>query len=208
MSKQIDLRVQRTRKLLWESLVQLVETRDFDSVTVADITANAMVNRATFYRHYEDKYDLLERGTADVVKNLAEKIRPAQSTDDQNDFTAARQGLRLTLDHVTEHAGFYRIMLNSAAGSSLRKGIQEVIDTFLGKKIESLGVPNGEKLVPDLIVARVVSSVIVGLISWWIDENEPLSKDELVDYYLKMMVLGPYRCIGLKSEKGQFPDAN
>ena len=200
MSKKTDLRVLRTRKLLWESLVDLVEKRDFDSITISEITSHAMVNRATFYSHYEDKTDLLERGTAEVIKDLVEKFRPMQAATDPNDFESVKQGLHLTLDHISEHSEFYRIMLNSAAGSSLRKGIQDVIDAFIMRKVEALGRPEREKLIPDVLLARTVSSVIVGLLSWWIDEAKPVSKDELVDYYLRVMVLGPYRCLGLENQ--------
>ena len=54
-----DLRVRRTRKLLGEALVSLVGEKGYDAVSVAEIAERAMVNRATFYLHYEDKYDLL-----------------------------------------------------------------------------------------------------------------------------------------------------
>ena len=211
VSKKMDLRVIRTRKLLWESLVHLVEEREFTSITVGDIAANAMVNRATFYRHYEGKTDLLERGTAEIVKELAEKIRPVKpaGTANRQDFDAAKQGLLLILDHVAEHSEFYRIMLGSAAGSTLRGTIQDLIDDFLLRKIEAVneGVsgPESRHLVPDAVTARTVSSVIVGLISWWIDERTPVAKDQLVEYYLRLMVLGPYRCLGFEPKDDLFP---
>ena len=55
-----DPRVRRTRQLLQEGLAKLLETRDFDRLSVADIADAATVNRATFYDHYPDKFTLLE----------------------------------------------------------------------------------------------------------------------------------------------------
>ena len=56
-----DLRVRRTRKLLQTALMELTIQKGFETVTVKDICEQAMVNRATFYRHYADKYDLLDQ---------------------------------------------------------------------------------------------------------------------------------------------------
>src|SRR5215467_3779344 len=55
----VDLRVRRTRMALQEALIDLIEEKGFDAVTVGDIAERAMVNRATFYRHYPDKYALV-----------------------------------------------------------------------------------------------------------------------------------------------------
>ena len=56
-----DLRIQRTRKLLQEAFIALTVEKGFAAITVRDITQRARVNRSTFYRHYLDKYDLLEQ---------------------------------------------------------------------------------------------------------------------------------------------------
>jgi AcrR family transcriptional regulator len=55
-----DPRVRRTRQLLQHSLAELLTTREFDRLSVQEITDAAGVNRATFYAHYPDKFALLE----------------------------------------------------------------------------------------------------------------------------------------------------
>jgi AcrR family transcriptional regulator len=55
-----DPRVRRTRQVLQQSLAHLLHTRDFDKLSVQEITDAAGVNRATFYAHYPDKFALLE----------------------------------------------------------------------------------------------------------------------------------------------------
>jgi len=53
--KTMDPRVRRTRQLLHEAMIRLLEVKDFDEISVQDITDEATVNRATFYDHYPDK---------------------------------------------------------------------------------------------------------------------------------------------------------
>jgi AcrR family transcriptional regulator len=56
----LDPRIRRTRELLQQALATLLETKDFEKISVQDITGAATVNRATFYAHYPDKFALLE----------------------------------------------------------------------------------------------------------------------------------------------------
>jgi AcrR family transcriptional regulator len=62
-----DPRVIRTRKLIMDSFITLSEGKEFKDITVKDITAEAMINRATFYYHFEDIYDLLEKALSEVL---------------------------------------------------------------------------------------------------------------------------------------------
>ncbi|MDQ0195320.1 TetR family transcriptional regulator [Paenibacillus wynnii] len=55
-----DPRVKRSKQLIKDAFTKLMMERDFESITVKDITELATINRATFYAHYEDKYQLLE----------------------------------------------------------------------------------------------------------------------------------------------------
>ncbi len=56
----LDPRVKRTRRLLRQAFTELLAAKDFDAITVQDITDRAEVNRATFYAHFEDKFALLD----------------------------------------------------------------------------------------------------------------------------------------------------
>jgi AcrR family transcriptional regulator len=56
----LDPRIRRTRQLLQQALEKLLETKEFDKISVQDITDAATLNRATFYDHYADKFALLE----------------------------------------------------------------------------------------------------------------------------------------------------
>lgn len=56
----LDPRVRRTRRMLQDALQKTLERKDFDKISVQDITDVAQVNRATFYDHFADKFALLE----------------------------------------------------------------------------------------------------------------------------------------------------
>ena len=62
-----DPRIIRTRKLIMDSFIELSSKKEFKDITVKDITEKAMINRATFYYHFEDIYDLLEKALSEVL---------------------------------------------------------------------------------------------------------------------------------------------
>lgn len=53
-----DRRIERTEKMIKTAFVELVNEVGFSKVTVTAISKRAMINRLTFYRHYQDKYQL------------------------------------------------------------------------------------------------------------------------------------------------------
>src|SRR5258706_6187213 len=63
-----DLRVRRTHHMLRNAFWELMAQKDFQSVTVQDIADRAMINRATFYDHFVDKYALLENAIRERFK--------------------------------------------------------------------------------------------------------------------------------------------
>src|SRR6266516_2483432 len=69
-----NLRVRRTQKLLREALIELIEERGFDALTIGEITERAMVSRAAFYRNYQDKYDLVEQIFEEAMSTLLSAV--------------------------------------------------------------------------------------------------------------------------------------
>lgn len=76
----LDPRVRRTRRLLRTAFIELLAAKSFTDITVQDIAERATVNRATFYAHFEDKYELLDDTIADLARQKLRARLPAQAT--------------------------------------------------------------------------------------------------------------------------------
>ncbi len=70
MPSKEDLRIVRTRKLLSNTLLDMMEEEPIEKISVIDLCNRAMVNRATFYAHFEDKYHLLAFALEEVKDEL------------------------------------------------------------------------------------------------------------------------------------------
>jgi len=183
-----DLRVRRTRKLLQKALLEAATEKGFAHITVRDITERAMVNRATFYRHYEDKYDLL----AHYIEELSELIgsdesetsfdnQPAQSPD------MAPPGLVNLLKHMQAHADFYRVMLgNQGDPSFCAKSFRSYIERGFQRMLSSQTFKADPSRPPvDLTVSYLLSAG-VGAIVWWLENDQPASPIEMANWLYQL----------------------
>ena len=69
--KKMDARVQRTRDALGDALIELMQEKPFDTITVQDVLDRAHVSRSTFYTHYSDKDDLLMSDAEEFFEALS-----------------------------------------------------------------------------------------------------------------------------------------
>ncbi len=71
--EKLDPRVKRTRSLILQAFESLLAEKGFESISVQDVTDKAEVNRATFYAHFHDKYELLDYSISQMFRHEIEK---------------------------------------------------------------------------------------------------------------------------------------
>ena len=134
MEKTLDPRFLRTRRLIMDAFLQLAMEKDFKEITIKDITSRATVNRATFYYHFFDKHDLLEKVLAeDVLKGILSHLE----TEDQ----VTVDTMLLIFNQILE---FHKGLTNQCARSYeaftpkietiIKEELARVIRDFLKKK--------------------------------------------------------------------------
>ena len=58
--KKTDLRVIKTRRAINAALLDLLQKKSIDNITVTELSQKAEINKGTFYLHYADIYDLYQ----------------------------------------------------------------------------------------------------------------------------------------------------
>lgn len=96
-----DPRVLRSRQMLMEALLRLLERKGFDDISVQEIADEATLNRATFYLHYPDKNALLQAMTAARFRDLIAR-RGLSFTNCDGALRAIALGV---CDYLAETAG-------------------------------------------------------------------------------------------------------
>src|ERR1700755_959341 len=100
-AENVDPRVLRSRQMLMEALLKLLDRKEFDDISIQEITDEATLNRATFYLHYSDKNALLQAMTAARFRDLIAR-RGLSFTDCDGALRAIALGV---CDYLAETAG-------------------------------------------------------------------------------------------------------
>jgi AcrR family transcriptional regulator len=191
----LDMRVRRTHKLLWEALMALLVEQDFEAISVKDICGRAMVHRTTFYKHYQDKYDLLLRGMGEMHEALIQRMDKA--SPHISDKNATR--LQFIFAHVKENQHFYRIMLCgdgiAAFQNSMRTYLAGLYENGLNKLLQGKITPP----IPVPVIAQFYAGALMSITAWWLENDLPYSCEEIADHFRHLIADGCHRVLGLPS---------
>lgn len=178
MEKKEDLRITKTKKLLYEALLKEMETKAFEDIKVNDLCTISMINRSTFYSHYNDKYDLFVDLLNTLKKELFDKL-------DENKFIVSTKEyymelIRLLLDHLEEHKKIYYSIILSNRNSLV---IDIILDTTIKDINKRLNISNiNRNSVPsDVIINFYLGAVsMVGLN--YLKSDNKYSKQDIINY--------------------------
>lgn len=177
MSQQVgNVRVRRTKKLLREALIELVEERGFEALTVGELTERAMVSRAAFYRNYQDKYDLVEQIFEEAMGALLHSAGDLGKDHPSETWVTF-------FEHIAQYERLYRVLLG-------RKGSPQFVRKMrasLVNLIKERGHPPhktsafGDAIQTSLdeLVPNLVAAMFVEAITWWLEHDRPSAPDEI-----------------------------
>jgi AcrR family transcriptional regulator len=178
--ERLDPRIRRTRQLLQEALRKLLEQKEFDKISVQDITEAATVNRATFYAHYEDKFALLGELTRVTFLNLLEQ---RNATFDGGCSTAFQVIILAVCDYLSElqkSHSFNQHQFEPFVEATVIDQIRIVLlDGFQRHPVE--------RSIPAEMIAATASWAIYGAVKQWIHTAERVSAEEFVTVAVELV---------------------
>lgn len=183
-TKKEDLRIRRTHKLLREALFALLETKSFDEISVVDICDKAMVHRATFYKHFKDKYEFMEYAAKERIRELYYSNIEHGHFTDVNDMY--RSLIPTVLTFIEDNK---KVLLVSASSTETGSfvSLQKIIaDELIGLLDDALN--SKEVSVPLEVVANFLAGGFIALARWWIVNDNEYSKEAMSEYIEKMLL--------------------
>jgi AcrR family transcriptional regulator len=170
----INLRVRRTKILLQEALIELIEERGFEALTVGELTERAMVSRAAFYRNYQDKYDLVEQifeGAISALLNAIEDLGREHPSEVWIKF----------FEHIEQYERLYRVLLGRKGSPWFVRKMRESLADMIKERGR---LPHGPEAHPihsfsDEFVPDLVAAMFVEAITWWLEQGRPYTTKEI-----------------------------
>ena len=183
----------KTQKKFGETLLKLMENKKFEAITVNDITELADVNRSTFYRHYLDKYELLEK----IEDNILSEVINFHST-----FISRLPNFKIDTsfkieDYISVDNNFFNVFEKHLETMAILMGGNGSI-TFQNKlnstmlsifeKTFSINSLKLTKIERDLLY-NFQSSSFISILCYW-TEHPQLTVQELFSFYSKIISNG------------------
>ena len=171
-----NLRVRRTQKLLREALVELIEERGFEALTVGELTERALVSRAAFYRNYQDKYDLVEQIFEEAMRALLDAVGEIGREHPAEVWVAF-------FEHIAQSDRLYRALLGRSGSPWFVRKMRARLSDLIKERGR---LPHGpdrrerpahtfsDEFVPDLL-----SALFVEAITWWLEHGRPYPPREM-----------------------------
>jgi AcrR family transcriptional regulator len=169
--ERLDPRIRRTRHLLQDALRRLLEEKEFDKVTIQDITEAATLNRATFYAHYPDKFALL----GELIRvNFLELFAQRNVRFDGSCSSAFQAIILAVCDYLAE------VQKSHSSNQHQFEPFVEatVIDQIRLILLEGFRTHPAERPISPEIIAATASWAIYGAVKQWLNTPDRISAEQ------------------------------
>lgn len=176
LNEKLDLRIIKTKKNLYSTFEKLMKEYSFEDIKVSDICSDAMINRSTFYAHYNDKYELLAEYINTLKEVLASELEKNNSINNIKEYYL--EMIRLLLDHMENKKETYAsIMINNKNSITM-----DILYDVISKDVERHIQENNDTKVPSQIISKFYLGAVISICTEWIISKK-YSKDDILSYF-------------------------
>lgn len=194
-----DLRKIKTRMALDGAFTSLIKEKSFDDISVKDITERAMINRGTFYMHFQDKYELLNAYETELLSDLSKNLM--ENIDEHQKLTRkmAKDIAIKTFEYVDINSERIIALFNNPGVKGFEQKIQEYMSAYYRDKVSQILNPEKVKVDINYLIAYITGAHI-SLMKRWLENQRRESWEELAQILEIISVKGPFYAAGISEE--------
>ena len=187
----VDRRVRKTKKFLKEALCALMKEKPLKDITIKDITDMADLNRSTFYLHYTDIEDLLEKTEDDFIEGIKELMEIYAFEKLKKDISREEFIRKFNIGvfkYFEDNYDISYVLFNHSDSSFIEKIEKIMIARMLIKKNKS---GREEEATYIEYATTFITSGNIGVIKKWLNTEKRFSPEEIADMIMRFM---NFRC--------------
>ena len=170
-----DRRITKTRKAIYAAFLQLLNQKNFETITVQEIIDLADVGRSTFYSHYESKELLLDELCRYLFHHLFER---EENINIEAYLTHIFLHFKKNQDHVTS----LLFSKNDYFLRQLQKELEHHVYPMVAEDLQ-VSYPN----IPSSFLKHFVVTNFIETLTWWLKKGKSYKEDQVVRFYLDVM---------------------
>lgn len=180
-----DPRAKKTRKYLRQAFIELLSLRDFQDITIKDITDKAELNRATFYGHFQDKYELLDETLGSMLEDTIDAWVHFDENAEEREVVRNLMMAICKWHEETSRGINRRLNLSAAVEENAKRRLNSIILACMNSS--HAGKVQDDKRTAE-IKATLVSWSIYGIVLQWSKQADKESPEELVERSLSIIM--------------------
>ena len=187
-----DLRVIKTKENIESHFIELLNRYPFQEITVKMLIAECKINRSTFYRNYEDKYQLLEEITEKLLRKYKKTIYPdimKIKSDKVEDF---EKYLLPMVNYFYENESVLLALNKDDIPAGIFNRMYRIMSEMFLEEITLSYNIRGEKATVASYFSNVIASNLLTTMRWWHLEHPELPKDKIMEILVKCITKGVY----------------
>lgn len=175
-----DLRIVKTKNSLYYALIELLKEKTFEEIKVSNICEKALINRSTFYSHYNDKYELF----VDLINTLKDSLKTElKEIEEDNLKDYYLKMIKVFLNHIEGKEDIYKSILVNNRSSIIIDMIYDTIKEDINERTN-----NNDKGVPNDVFTSYYLGGVVNIVIEWFKNNKKYSKEQMIEYLDKLMI--------------------
>lgn len=186
-----------TKSLIKDAFTVLMKEKGFQTLTVSDITRKASINRGTFYLHYVDKYDLLEKLEDDLLNDLTEiLLKKYDNHFDNPKEIIPYQAILSALYYVKDDFDFIQVLISKNGDMSFINRFKELLQKSMKEGILKTGILNySQKGLPEDYANEILLSSTAAVIMLWIKKGGIETPEEIAHIVNQSKDISPYELL-------------
>lgn len=196
----VDRRTIRTKRMIRSALAELIDEKGFNNISVTDLTKRADINRGTFYLHYLDKYDLLEKIENEIIQEIEEETKHLDSVNMMN-IDASSEPLPFMVklfEYFRENSVIIKSILGVKGDPTFETKIKKFIEINLFEKQKFKNFNIDDAVISEEYFIQYILSADLGVIKHWLEKDMKESPDEMALILARMSLLGPLKAVGIR----------
>lgn len=162
MNKKNNQRYQETETRMEVAMLELMKHSEFEKITVKKICEKAKVNRSTFYAHFVDIFELLDKMEIYLGQELLDRYA-SEPPDNHRPFS---EGSFIPfLQHIKKHSYFYKINLQHRKAYPIKQGFEPIWNIIKPRFVQA-GITTDDEIMYYFIYFQAGFTMIL---KHWVD---------------------------------------
>jgi AcrR family transcriptional regulator len=186
----LDRRVQKTRKLLQDALIDLISEKGLEAVTIQEILDRANVGRSTFYTHFQDKYELLHSSFEEFNK-LFEFGKGGLLAGNKNFKDTNNSDFILEMfQFVGRNHRLIKALIGTQGIAVFNHPFYDYIFGYIHETLKSIMALEKRTPLQTEMAAHYLTSAFIGVMRSWVEKDMPCTAEEMDKLFKQISLTG------------------